>query len=58
MYNRFNNSNYNISIIQNISYLVTFIEVISVFLKYMVIGHSSSNVFNRQNILTNACHIL
>ena len=49
MYNQFNNRNYNISIIQNVSYVVTIIEVISIFLKIfffvILIGHSSSMCF-------------
>ena len=33
MYNQFNNRDYNISIIQIVSYVVTIIEVISIFLR-------------------------
>ena len=44
MNNQFNNRTDNISIIQNISYVVVSIKVISIFLKYYsaIIGHSSS----------------
>ena len=45
MSNQFNNRSYHISIIQNISYNVTAIKVIPIFLKQLcsvVIGHSSS----------------
>ena len=59
MNNQFNNRIVNISIVQNNSYVVASIKVMS-FLgnNSVVIGHSSSICLTDKTFCTNACHFL